>query len=218
MVYHTTLCMKARIDTDAAQAHFTVHDPIMADLLRRSLTAEHPIAIPQPKAPEQYFHSIVTSIISQQISTKAAALIRARVETVLERVTPERVLATDPEALRAAGLSGQKVRYITTNAATWESLPYREFPTLPDAAVIDHLTQLYGIGRWTAEMFLMFSLARPDVFSYGDLGLMQSLYRNYQYYPHYRRKIASTVDAWAPHRTAASLALWHTVDNGPVLL
>ena len=64
----------------------------------------------------------------------------------------------------------------------------------------------------------MFSLARPDVFSYGDLGLMQSLYQHYAFRPHWKRKIATTVESWSPHRTSASLALWFTKDNGPVLL
>jgi DNA-3-methyladenine glycosylase II len=206
------------INITAAQQHFKATDPIMYELLRRSLTAPHPIALPEPKAPEQYFHSIVTSIISQQISTKAASAVRGRVEALLGEVTPTSVKQVDHDTLKACGLSQQKVRYITHNADVWESLHYHSFADMNDEAVIAELTQLYGIGRWTAEMFLMFSLARPDVFSYGDLGLMQSLYRNYQYYPHYTRKIAATVEGWAPHRTVASLALWHTVDNGPVLL
>ena len=213
-----TNTMTNRINTQAALKHFAQADPVMHQLLTRSLDAPHPIALPIPKAPDRYFHSIVTSIISQQISTKAAAAVRTRVETLLGEVTPARVQEVPSDALKACGLSHQKVRYITHNAEVWESLPYHQFPELSDEAVIAALTQLYGIGRWTAEMFLMFSLARPDVFSYGDLGLMQSLYRNYDYYPHYRRKIAATVESWAPHRTAASLALWHTVDNGPVLL
>jgi DNA-3-methyladenine glycosylase II len=210
--------MKTRIDINAARAHFKARDPIMYHLVEKSLAAPNPIAVPVPKPPSKYFHSIVTSIISQQISTKAASAVRGRVEDLLGDVTPASVQAVNPDTLKACGLSHQKVRYITHNAEVWETLPYQSFATLSDAEVITHLTKLYGIGRWTAEMFLLFSLARPDVFSYGDLGLMQSLYRNYQYYPHYTRKIATTVEGWAPHRTAASLALWHTVDNGPVLL
>lgn len=210
--------MVTQIDLDAAAQHFNVHDPHMASLLHISRTAEHPIAVPQPKEPHHYFHSIVTSIISQQISTKAASAVRTRVEDLLGDVTPTRVQEVDLTSLKACGLSHQKVRYITHNAGVWEQLPYHTFATMEDEAVIAELTKLYGIGRWTAEMFLMFSLARPNIFSYGDLGLVQSLYRNYQYYPHYTRKIAATVDSWAPHKTAASLALWHTVDNGPVLL
>lgn len=210
--------MQPLINITAATAHFQTHDPVMHTLLLHSLSAPHPIAIPQPKPPDQFFHSIVTSIISQQISTKAAASIRMRVEEMLGDVTPAQVAATPETSLRDCGLSTQKVRYLMYNATHWEELPYREFYTMDDEDVINTLTKLYGIGRWTAEMFCLFSLGRADIFSYGDLGLMNSLYRNYQYYPHYRRKIASTVERWSPHRSAASLALWHTIDNGPVLL
>ncbi len=206
------------IDLDVAAAHFKQHDPIMYRLLKRSLTSPHPITLPVPKLPEQYFHSIVTSIISQQISTKAASAVRGRVEALLGDVTPVTVQTISADTLKACGLSQQKVKYIVHNAEVWETLPYRSYPDQSDNDVIASLTQLYGIGRWTAEMFLIFSLARPDVFSYGDLGLMQGLYRNYQYYPHYRQKITTTVQTWSPHRTVAALALWHTIDNGPVLL
>lgn len=206
------------IDTASALAYFKTNDPKMAHLLEQSLTAESPVAIPQPKPEQQYFGSIVTSIISQQISTKAADAVRGRVLSYLGELTPEAVLQADFDELKAQGLSAQKTKYIKHNAEVWHEIPTQDFVNLTDQEIVQELTKLYGIGQWTAEMFLMFSLARPDVFSYGDLGLMNSLYRNYQYKPHYVRKIKNTVDNWAPHRTVASLALWHTIDNGPVLL
>ena len=190
----------------------------MAGLLEQALAAEHPIAVPRPKPEHEYFGSIVASIISQQISTKAADAVRRRVLEFLGEFTPEAVLRADFDTLKACGLSSQKTKYIRHNAEVWHTLPVGEFRAMADEAVIHELTRLYGIGRWTAEMFLMFSLARPDVFSYGDLGLMNSLYKNYGFRPHYVRKISATVEGWSPHRTAASLALWHTIDNGPVLL
>ena len=206
------------IDTTAAIKYFKTTDPIMALVVERALTAERPIAIPVRKPTDAYFGSIVTSIISQQISTKAADAIRGRVVTLLGTVTPETVTAVDFETLKQCGLSAKKTEYLKHNAAIWHTLPIHDLPEMSDEAVIKELTKLYGIGRWTVEMFLMFSLARPDVFSYGDLGLMKSLYRHYNFKPHYTRKIRSTVDSWSPHRTVASLALWHTIDNGPVLL
>lgn len=208
-----------RIDLTAAMAHFTAHDTVMATLLEDALTAPEPIAIPQPKPTSEYFSSIVASIISQQISTKAADAVRGRVvEHVGGRITPESIAAADFDELRACGLSGQKTRYIKHNAEVWPTLHTDQFATMTDDEIITELTSLYGIGRWTAEMFLMFSMARPDVFSYGDLGLMQGLYLSYHYKPHYVRKIRTTVDNWSPHRTTASLALWFVKDNGPVLL
>lgn len=209
--------MSTKIDLDAAAAHFAHCDPTMSTLLNISRTGPESITIPKSKPAEQYFHSLVASIIGQQISTKAASAVRGRVEQLLDTVTPENVLHTPRASLKQCGLSEQKVRYITENAAVWETLPYRQFSTMSDEEIIAVLAQLYGIGRWTAEMFLLFSLARPDVFSYGDFGLRQSLYRHYRYYPHYRRKIEATVTAWSPHRSVASLCLWHTLNNSPVL-
>jgi DNA-3-methyladenine glycosylase II len=207
-----------KIDTDSALQYFKQHDPIMAELLLRALEAPQPIAIPKPKPTSQYFSSIVSSIISQQISTKAATAVRQRVLAQLGTLTPEAVNAVDFDSLKACGLSAQKTKYIKHNASVWPEIPVGDFVHLPDEAIIAELTTLYGIGRWTAEMFMIFSLARPDVFSYGDFGLMKSVYRHYNYKPHYVRKLRSTVAGWAPHRTVASLTLWHQLDNGPVLL
>jgi DNA-3-methyladenine glycosylase II len=206
------------IDTTAALDCFRRSDAVMAGLLEQALAAEHPVAVPKPKPEDEYFGTIVTSIISQQISTKAADAIRGRVLALIGEFTPQTVGAADFDALKACGLSGQKTKYLKHNAGVWHTIPVSDFKAMTDEAVIRELTRLYGIGRWTAEMFLMFSLARPDVFSYGDVGLMNSLYRNYAYKPHYVRKIAATVESWSPHRTTAALALWHQIDNGPVLL
>ncbi len=205
------------IDTKAALAHFKKHDPVMAALLMRALSASEPMVLPVPKSSDEYFTSITRSIVGQQISVKAAASVYARLEATVGTVTPKHVLNTTEEKLRAAGLSGQKTKYILHNAAIWHEVPVKSFPHMTDEEVIVELTKLYGIGRWTAEMFLMFSLARPDVFSFGDLGLMQGLFQSYGFKKHWRRKIVSTVEAWAPHRTIAALTLWHQKDNGPLL-
>lgn len=206
------------IDTVAAAEYFKANDPIMAVILERALTAEFPIAIPKKKPESKYFGTIVTSIIGQQISVKAAATIRGRVETLLQEVNPKTVTSVDFWNLKNCGLSEKKTQYIKQNAELWHSIPVGNFVNMENEEIIKELTKLYGIGRWTVEMFLMFSLARPDVFSYGDLGLMKSLYHHYNLKPHYVRKIPATVENWSPHRTVASLTLWHTIDNAPVLL
>lgn len=206
------------IDTAEALKHFKKHDEIMARLLTHSLKSASPIQAPIARKPNEYFGSIVSSIVSQQISTKAADSIKKRVVEAVGKLTPENVLAIDFDKLKSCGLSAKKTEYIKHNAGVWHEIPVGNFVHMTNEEIITELTKLYGIGRWTAEMFLMFSLARPDVFSYGDLGLMKSLYKNYNLKPHYVRKIQSTTEAWAPFRTTASLALWHTIDNGPVLL
>jgi DNA-3-methyladenine glycosylase II len=206
--------MPAQIDTTAALEYFKTNDPIMHGLLEAALSAEPPMPVPAPRPAEHHFDSIVTAIIGQQISTKAADSVRRRTSELLgDPISPERVLATPSETLQACGLSGQKTRYIVENAQRWHTLPTDNFQRHTDAEMIRLLTELKGIGRWTAEMFLIFSLARPDVFSYGDLGLMQSIYQHYGFYPHYTRKIRQTVESWSPHRSTAALALWHERDN-----
>jgi DNA-3-methyladenine glycosylase II len=205
--------MKAQIA--AAKRHFEVMDPVMARLLEASLQGASPLTLPTPRQPREYFGSIASSIISQQISTAAARSIKGRVLELLTELTPESVTAADFDKLKACGLSEKKTQYLKHNAEIWHEIPYGDFVHLDDEAIIKELTKLYGIGRWTAEMFLMFSLARPDVFSYGDLGLMLSLYHNYAYKPHYTKKIKTTVDSWSPYRSIASLTLWHTKDNSP---
>ncbi len=202
----------------AAKKHFATTDPVMDYLLKQALSADNPVLFPEEKAPEQYYASIASSIISQQISTAAARSIKARVDALVGTITPETILTVDFFALKSCGLSEKKTQYLKHNAEVWHEIPSRDFVHMTDEAIIKELTKLYGIGQWTAEMFLMFSLARPNVFSYGDLGLMKSLYRSYNYKPHYRQKIARTVDGWSPYKTIASLALWHQIDNGPVLL
>lgn len=203
------------IDTTTALKYFATADPVMHATLQQALHSSRPIILPTPKRPVDYFASLTNSIISQQISTKAAAAVRSRVVTLLGTVTPAHVQAVDFDILKACGLSVQKTKYIKHNATIWHEIPHGNFVHLPDETVIHELTKLYGIGRWTAEMFLIFSLARPDVFSYGDLGLMKSLCQTYNYKPHYVRKIRTTIAGWAPHRTLASLALWHALDNEP---
>jgi DNA-3-methyladenine glycosylase II len=211
--------MSTTNDIAAATRHFSTVDIRMAELLADALSATNPMAFPTSKTPDEYFASIVRSIVSQQISVKAAAAIQSRVEATVGEITPERINATPDEMLRAAGLSGQKVKYLKHNALIWHELPSENFAQMDDAAIITELTKLYGIGRWTAEMFLIFSLNRPDVYSYGDLGLMNSLFKHYpNIKKHHVRKIRTTVESWGPHRSIASLTLWYHLDNEPVLL
>lgn len=205
--------MNMSLNTVAALKHFKQNDAVMASLLEEALRGATPLSLPTPRQPHEYFGSIVSSIVSQQISTAAARSIKARVVEALGELSPEAVLAIEFATLKACGLSEKKTEYIKHNAAVWHDIPTGDFILMDDETIIKELTKLYGIGRWTAEMFLMFSLARPNVFSYGDLGLMQGLYSQYKLKPHFNRKIASTVDAWSPHKTIASLTLWHTKDT-----
>lgn len=202
--------METTLDTKIALKHFKKYDPVMAELLKTSLKGPTPLTLPTPKKPSQYFASIVSSIVSQQISTHAARAIHARAKTALGTITPKSVMEIDFDTLKACGLSAKKTEYIKRNAELWHEIPVRKFVHMSDEDIIKELTKLYGIGRWTAEMFLIFSLARPDIFSYGDLGLMQSFAHHYK--PHQVRNMEATLEAWSPYRTIASLVLWYKKD------
>jgi DNA-3-methyladenine glycosylase II len=168
----------------------------------------------KPKA--KYFESIVGSIVSQQISVKAADAVWKKFTKGVGKVTPENLKTRTIDELRTYGVSRQKANYIIKSAEIWETLPVAKFAKMENEEVIAELTKLYGIGRWTAEMFLMFTLARPDVFSMGDWGLLTSIKHNYKLDPTKKthlKKIEKLTAAWAPHRTLASLTLWHHKDN-----
>jgi DNA-3-methyladenine glycosylase II len=201
-------------DTTAALKHFKKTDPKMAELFKNALKHKNPITIPKGRTRAKYFEAIVASIVSQQISVKAADAVWKKVKAGVGAITPENLKDRTPEELREFGLSRQKAGYIIKSAHIWESLPTAKFSQMDNEEVIAELTKLYGIGRWTAEMFLMFTLARPDVFSMGDWGLMISIKNNYKLDPKkHVKKIEKLTATWSPHRTLASLTLWHHKDS-----
>jgi DNA-3-methyladenine glycosylase II len=201
-------------DTKKAHAHFKKVDPKMAVLLKNALAHKaKPIEVPIGRQKSKYFEAIVGSIVSQQISVKAADAVWKRLKAGVKKVTPENLKNRTPEELRTYGLSRQKATYIIKSATIWETLPLAKFGKMTNEEVIAELTRLHGIGRWTAEMFLMFTLARPDVFSMGDWGLLIAIKNNYGIKPDKKKKLEKLTALWSPHRTLAALALWHHKDN-----
>ena len=161
---------------------------------------------------EDLFERLVRSIVSQQVSTSAATAIRERLYDAVE-IEPAAVLAADEATLRNAGLSGQKVGYVRNVAEAFEEHGYtREyFDGMSDEEVVAELTDIKGVGVWTAKMQLMFSLARSDVFPVEDLGIrngMSALYGD----DLTRGEMVETAERWRPYRSYASLYLWRTVD------
>jgi DNA-3-methyladenine glycosylase II len=164
-----------------------------------------------------HFDHILRAIVYQQLSGSAAATIHGRVIALFDGTAsmPAQVLATPDESLRAAGLSRQKITYVKDLAQRVHSgaLPVHDLHELADQAVIDALTQVKGIGRWTAEMFLMFRLGRPDVLPDLDLGIRKAIQRAYglRRMPNAERvhKIGAV---WTPYRTIASWYLWRSLD------
>ncbi len=184
-------------------------DPIMARSIERvgacTLT-------PNPNL----FETLVDAIISQQISVKAADAIMGRLrKTALGDagglVTPEALLPLDTDALRAAGLSPQKIRYIRdlTERVSSGQLDLAQLSELDDEAVITELTKVKGIGRWTAEMMLIFSFGRPDVLPVDDLGLLEGVRDAYSLETRPTPKeMRERGEIWRPYRTFATWYMW----------
>lgn len=165
------------------------------------------------------FSTLARSIVGQQISVKAAQSVWDRISDRLAAVTPEAVVRARRPTLRACGLSRQKVDYLKDLAARFleGSLDTLRWDTLDDEGLIVELTSVKGIGRWTAEMFLIFHLTRPDVLPLADLGLQRAMrihYNRGRVLSHQRmQRIGS---AWSPWRSVATWYLWRSLDPIPV--
>jgi len=172
---------------------------------------------PMKRLGRSHFHDLVRSIVFQQLSGKAAGTIHGRVVALFPRrhVDPHRLMQLSDESLRAAGLSRQKVSYLRDLAHKVHTgaVPLQRVRTMDDEAIIAHLIQVKGVGRWTAQMFLMFRLGRPNVLPELDLGIQNAIERAYGL-----RKRATPDDvrrigeAWAPYRSIACWYLWRSLD------
>jgi len=164
------------------------------------------------------------SIMSQQLSTKVAAVLQQRfVDLYGGEPAPQQIVDTPHETLRGIGLSNAKVRYIQ-NVARFElefGMDHKKLSKMSNEEVISYLTQIKGVGRWTTEMLLMFALCREDVFAPDDLGLQQAVIGLYGL-KHRKKKtmqagIKKITEQWAPYRTYACMYLWRWKDNPPVV-
>jgi len=162
---------------------------------------------------EDPFERLVTALVRQQVSMAAAAAIRERLFEAVE-VTPAGVLAADPATLREAGLSEAKVEYARAVAVAWRDRGWSRdyFAGRADAAVVDELTAVRGVGDWTAKMFLMFCLGREDVFPVEDLGIRKGMWALVDE-DLTRAEMDDRAAAWRPYRSYASLYLWRAVED-----
>lgn len=170
---------------------------------------------------KDHLTALVGAIVSQQLSTKAAATIFGRFVALF----PENAIANaaaiavlDDAVLRGAGLSGQKVSYLRDLCARIGDgrLQLDELEVLPDEEVIERLTSVKGFGRWTAEMFLMFRLHRPDVLPVGDLGIVNAVQRLYRLRKRPDpKRLLKMGEAWRPYRSVACWYLWQTLKSNP---
>jgi DNA-3-methyladenine glycosylase II len=192
--------------------HLRKVDPVMADVIARvgkcTLT---------PRDEWTHFDALVRSIVFQQLSGKAAATIHGRVTALIGYgdEVPKKIVATTHLAFRAAGLSNQKANYVRNLAehVLNGSLPVETLHELSDDEIIAALTQVKGIGKWSAQMFLMFKLGRPDVLPELDLGIQKGIQKAYR-----MRKLPTPQQVlkrgakWAPYRTIGSWYMWRILE------
>jgi len=189
--------------------HLKKSDPVLRGIIERIGPFRMEYGPPE-------FSSLAESIVYQQLNGNAAATIFKRFAALAgEPLTPEGVLQLSDEQLRSVGLSKQKSAYLKDLAAKTAAglLDFARLPQLPDQEVIEHLTQVKGIGVWTAHMFLMFTLRRPDVLPTGDYGVQAAIKKHYRKRkwpkPKEMEKIARP---WAPYRSIACWYLWRSLD------
>lgn len=195
----------------AGEAYLAERDPVLAALFARQ-------SIAPLEDRGNYFASLTRSIIGQQVSVAAARAISGRFEEYTG-LQPAKVAALTEEDCKAIGLSRQKAGYLRDLGAHFDENPalYDHLDTLSDDEVIRDLTAVKGIGVWTAQMFLMFTLGRPDIFAPDDVGLQKGMMKLYEWevLPP-KRELATLAEAWSPYRSIVSRHLWASLDNAPV--
>ncbi len=197
---------------DALQ-YFKVADPV---LYKIAITLDLQELTPH----NNYFLELYDSIVSQQLSVKAANTIMGRLKKLYpnEEITPEYTLELDPQRMRDAGNSFSKIKYLKdlSERVIDGRLKLDKFKDLPEEEIMKELLLVKGIGPWTAEMFIMFSLGRPDIFSYGDQGLKNAIRTIYKLKDRPTLEYALEISGrWSPYRTYACKILWKSLDNEP---
>ncbi len=191
--------------------HLKSSDKVLSALIRKHGPCTITPALDNP------FHALTSSIISQQLSARAARAIKGRLFDLLgvEHFTPKNILKMSSKTSRAAGLSQPKFKYIQRLASAVRNGEFdlSSFVNLEDEEIISMLTTFPGIGRWTAEMFLIFGLGRPDVLSVNDAGLKRGLKISYKLPESLSEdEMISIGELWRPYRSVASWYLWRVVD------
>jgi DNA-3-methyladenine glycosylase II len=210
--------------------HLKKSDPVMRAIIDRLGPCRMQFGLPE-------FHSLAEAIVYQQLNGKAAETIFKRFAALAgEPLTPEGILQLSDEKMRGAGLSKQKSAYLKDLAAKTSNglVDFGRLPELPDTEVVEHLTQVKGIGVWTAQMFLMFTLKRENVLPTGDFGVRMAIYKHYLDRPRMKspKKSAATrkgrkrkiklpspeqmekiAKRWEPYRSVACWYLWKSLDT-----
>lgn len=197
---------------DEAKAHLSKKDKVLAKIIK---SYEGELLATKGDA----FYTLARAIVGQQISVKAADTVWKRFSQKVGKITPKNVMETSDADLRIAGLSGQKVKYMRSLAEYFleNKNITRKWAKMSDEELLKSITSIKGIGTWTAEMFMIFHLARPDVFPIKDIGVQKAMFRHY----HKSKKVdlkllAAHAEGWRPYRSVATWYLWRSLDPVPV--
>lgn len=198
-----------------AGQELSVADPVLGGII-----SQYQGEILEGKA--DAFHTLARAIVGQQISVKAADAVWNRLETFFGKMTSARLKKATAEEYRACGLSGMKASYMADLVIFFNTRKHleRDWAAMSDEEVIADLTQIRGIGRWTAEMFLIFHLLRPDVLPLDDIGLLKAMHLHYRGSPEYKQmkktEYRAIAECWRPWRSVATWYLWRSLDPVPV--
>lgn len=195
------------MDSNKIEKHFQKVDPVIYKLMQKV----GPIENIKPRAPNAYFQSICREIIGQQLNGKVVRIIFDRFTKLFpdQKITPEHLLKIPDAKIRKIGPSWSKVSFVKDLAKNVVdgTLNLKKLKNLNDEQVMSELMKVKGIGPWTAQMFLIFTLGREDIFSKGDLGLRKAITKSYK-----SKNIESITQKWSPHRTHACRVLWKSLD------
>ena len=196
-----------------AISHLSKHDPILSSLITKHKTCE---VLKSTNSPFVTFFKI---ILGQQISIEAANAIEGKIRKAVGKITRKKILLVDTDILRACGLSFRKIKYIKGIAELVDKDPnyFKKIRNLNDHKAIEHLTSLYGIGPWSAEMFLIFHFNRKNILPLGDIGLVNSFCKNYRVdKKNFIKEICIHKQSWEPYCTVATWFLWRDIDEDVV--
>lgn len=188
--------------------HFRKNDPVMFSMAKR-------IGIVPVTRRADYFNDLCYAIIGQQLSSSVAKTIYGRFEKLFPNgITPERAARMKESSLRGIGTSWAKASYIIDlgQRVSRSELDLKKIAKLENQQAIAELTKVKGIGPWTAEMFLMFTMGREDVFSHGDLGLQKAIMKHYRIKKLDKKKVEKISAKWSPYRTYACRVLWKSLE------
>ena len=189
------------------QHHLLSNDETLSIYINKIGDCDYPLK-------QDYFISLVGSIISQQLSTKATSTIFNRLVTLVgDEITPQRLKLFEVNDLRKVGLSRNKAEYILKLATEYDSEKFNKLKNLEDQEVIHFLTSFNGIGEWTSQMFLIFSLGRLDVLPINDVGVRNGIKKIYSLENISNRKLIDIASKWQPYRSIGSWYSWQVVDN-----